>query len=301
MSSVAASSGPSSSANQTKPKAATVPLWQQIPMSAMAGCIAWVPTHPWELTKNRVILSTTGLTTAGALRDMWENKSFYNGFSAGISRQVVYTAFRLGLYEPIRGICATARGASPDAATPIDRIVAGATAGMFASMLSSPVEVALVKQSNTAKGHSLSLAAAFREVHAQRGIAGFWSGCVPLVTRAAVVGVSQVSFNDQCKVWLKQYAEADKWQPRNLTAVAGIITGVFYATVTMPIEIVRVKMSASKDKTTVSKALTNFVRENGVLAIYKPFVPYASRCVVHTAVSFMILDAMKRTVLPGSA
>eukprot|EP00672_Neobodo_designis_P008776 CAMPEP_0174866522 /NCGR_PEP_ID=MMETSP1114-20130205/62239_1 /TAXON_ID=312471 /ORGANISM="Neobodo designis, Strain CCAP 1951/1" /LENGTH=126 /DNA_ID=CAMNT_0016101685 /DNA_START=51 /DNA_END=427 /DNA_ORIENTATION=+ len=120
--------------SKPKPAApATLPAWQQIPMSAVAGSAAWVPTHPWELCKNRVILSTSGLTTVSAFRDMFANGSAYNGFSAGISRQVVYTAFRLGLYEPIRGISTTMRGAEPGSVTPADRIVAGATAGVIAS------------------------------------------------------------------------------------------------------------------------------------------------------------------------
>ena len=285
-----------SSSSPAKPAApATLPVWQQIPMSALAGVCAWVPTHPWELCKNRVILSQNGLTTAAAFRDMFGNGSAYNGFSAGISRQVVYTAFRLGLYEPIRGISTSLRGADPAEVSAVDRVVAGATAGVIASFLSSPVEVALVMQtSRPVDQPKLSLPGAFKEVMAAKGVAGFWSGCLPLMTRAAVVGVAQVSFNDQCKTWLKAHAGADTWEPRNLTATSGVITGIFYAFVTMPIEVARVRISAAKQKTTIAGAISGIVKEHGVRGVYSSYVPYAGRCVVHTATSFMILDEMKR-------
>lgn len=274
-----------------------LPVWKQVPLAAVSGCIAWLPTHPFELVKNRVISAPERLSVSAAYAAITANgpAALYTGINAGMSRQVVYTAFRIGLYEPTRELVVSTRATAfgtDTGPTVVDRVVAGAAAGVIASFLSSPVEVALVV-TTSGKYPGTTLGGAFSKVYAERGVPGFWSGCIPLMGRAGIVGVSQVAFNDQCKQFLRDFGGGDKWSSTKLTLVSSSITGVFYSTVTMPVEVARVKLSGGQ-KGTMLGTIGRAFKTTGFSGVYSAYLPYTLRCCVHTVATFVIMDTFKK-------
>lgn len=281
-----------------------LPLSVTLPLSGISGMLAWVPTHPWEVLKNKKIFSglskeTANKSTMSIAKQLLQEKGIsglFTGLGAGLSRQVIYTSFRLALYEPVKNTILMGR----KKATMLDRVAAGALSGAMAAFLSSPIEVTLVLQTK-ATGKAPSMVSAFTSVYKANGVLGYWNGAIPLMTRAMIVGISQVAFFDQCKQWLVQLDTKKSLTPDQLSLTASSITGVFYAGVTMPVESARVRMSAQqgavKKYTSMLQTMSLVAKEEGFKALYAAFFPYATRCITHTVVCFMTLDITKRLLV----
>ena len=295
-----------------------LPIWASLGISAGAGCAAWMVVHPMELLKNKTMLSPKGTTLGASVKEVREG-GLYKGLSGGLTRQVVYTTFRLGLYMPIRNLIVGHDTPIADISV-VQRAAAGASAGAIASFFSSPVEVCLVMQ--TKSPTPLSLVGAAKGVMSDHGVTGFWSGGIPLMTRAAIVGISQVAMYDQTKAMLFAHydaavarARAEKvanpeidhgclYNRSSVTSIAGLITGLFYATVTLPIEMSRVRMSAWKVPgvdahgvmPNMITAFGRIVQEEGLTGTAKAFIPYYGRCATHTLICFQVIEFMNAQV-----
>ncbi|KPA78617.1 putative mitochondrial mitochondrial carrier protein (MCP12) [Leptomonas pyrrhocoris] len=287
-----------------------IPLWQTLGISGGAGMFAWCFTHPFEMWKNTVMMAPPGTSQLSSLKAT-AKKGFYTGLCSGLMRQVVYTTARLGCYPIFRdGILqgevamGLKKSADPLHASVLDRAVAGASAGVFASFLSSPVEVCLVLQ--TTSKEKLSVLQALKCVLSNSGVTGFWSGFGALASRAALVGVSQVAVHDQVLTMLRKQ-NVKRPSPLNdniVVNVASSITALIYSAVTMPVEVARVRMSAeAKLGTGVERKYHNVVqcigriaKEEGVLAMYDAFFPYFCRCTMHTILCFFTIEYVTRTL-----
>ncbi|KAG5481416.1 hypothetical protein LSCM4_07128 [Leishmania orientalis] len=242
------------SANCPAPKAPAPPLpfWQTLGVSGFAGVFGWCFTHPFEMWKNTVMMAPPGTSQLDSLKTT-ARKGFYTGLSSGLMRQVVYTTARLGCYPTFRdGILqgevavGLKKSADPSGATALDRALAGASAGVFASFLSSPVEVCLVLQTTNKGKEKLSMLQALKVVLQSRGVTGLWSGIGALSSRAALVGVSQVAVHDQVLTMLRarNVKRAEPLNDNLVVNIASVITAFICSIVTMPMEVARVRMSA---------------------------------------------------------
>lgn len=268
-----------------------LPLGPQLTISGISGCLAWCLAHPFENIKNRIVKAPPHTPLSQTIRETAKS-GFYKGLSGGIYRQIVYATVRLGCYEPFRDqICR-----DPAHPTMIERAAAGASAGAFASVLSSPIEVCLVLQ--TSSPEKLGFSTAAKRVLSQSGVAGFWRGIGPLSSRATVVGICQVAMYDQCGSFLKRYNKTNNcnWSHNTIFCMASGFTAVFYSIVTMPIELARVKMSSQLGSGSqlkyrnVIQTVATVVREEGIMAVYDSFLPYATRCSIHTISCFFFME-----------
>lgn len=278
-----------------------LPLVYSMPLSTCGGVVAWLFAHPFELTKNRLMLASANPaerapTTISVVRDIVSKNGptgLFNGLSAGISRQIVYATLRLGLYQPV--LDAVTGGAPAAAVTVSQRVVAGAVSGSFAAFCSCPVEVALVRMTRASAADRKGLLPTIFGIGRNEGVLAFWKGSTPLICRAAIVGVCQVAFYHQVKAWLKLLHLDSNMSETNQYLVASGTTGLFYSAVTMPVEAARVRMMATTTKVEYGmvSSIAKLFRDGGARFVYRGFVPYAGRCTVHTILSFMVIDTTK--------
>lgn len=302
------------SAEKRIQKDSPLPRLYTITIAGASGLFAWTFSHPFEMWKNTVMTAPCGTSQAHCLRKVYE-RGLFKGLSSGFSRQIVYASTRLGCYPIFRDALISARGGDFDTAPSIvDRALSGALSGVFASMLSSPVEICLVLQTTSAT--KLSIFGAAARVYASRGIAGYWRGAGALASRAAVVGVCQVAVHDQTLSYLSQ-KDAERSRSKGvapcthvfLVNAASVFTAFFYAFCTMPFEIARVRMSAEALKSkaadckvsetkykNVIQTIARIARDEGVLAIYQSFLPYFCRCAMHTIVCFFVIEYLTQRV-----
>lgn len=311
MSSTTASSLVSVPAPPPSPvKQTPLPMLTTLGISGSAGMAAWCFAHPFEMWKTTVMMSPPGTSMMEGLRRTFQ-KGLYTGLSNGLARQVVYSTARLGFYPLVRDslmqgevAMGLRQSADPACATIFDRVAAGGLAGVFASFLSSPIEVSLVL--SMASKEKMSMLQALSSIWNNSGLTGYWRGFGALGSRAAVVGMAQVGVHDQVLTKLRMYnrARASPYNDNLVVNVASVITALIYATITMPIETARVRMSAEarlppgteKRYHNAVQSISRIFREEGCIALYDAFLPYFGRCATHTVLCFFIIEYMNRAM-----
>eukprot|EP00759_Apiculatamorpha_spiralis_P005125 PhF_6_TR13035/c0_g1_i1/m.20692/K15104/SLC25A11, OGC; solute carrier family 25 (mitochondrial oxoglutarate transporter), member 11 len=283
------------------------PAWMNFPIGTIGGSVAWCFVHPMDVVKVRMqVHAERKLDTSLSfvIKNITQERgmiALYDGLSAGISRQIVYGTFRLGLYDIVRD--AIAKDTKAPNAT--ERLASGAISGGVAAYLSCPVEIALVRMQadssapkDQRRGYK-NVADALVRIAKEEGPLTYWRGSTPTVVRAVAVGITQVGFYDQCKAWLVQSGYfANNSNATNTTS--SLLTGVFYSFVTMPIETVKIRMQNQKklpDGTfrykNLPQAMGDVVKTEGVKSLWRGYFPYYGRCAMHTLVCFSVMEKLK--------
>ncbi|CAE8709366.1 unnamed protein product [Polarella glacialis] len=284
-----------------------VPGWVSFATSGVGGIFGWLFVHPvntLSIRMNLASLQNPGMQLGFvkfATQTTQESgfMSLYNGLGAGIWRQIFYASSRYGLFQIFRDTMAQYR--EVDLAS---RILCASGAGGLAALVSCPCEVSLVRMSNDG-----SLPAADRRnykgvldcgarIAREEGVAAFWRGSTPFVTRACLVGATQVATYDQSR-----QVYADYGIKGNLNVVASSFTaGLVYSTVTMPFESAKNRMASQKPDPVTGKlpytgtiqTITSVARAEGSLAQYNGFFPYFLRCGGHTVLMFFAVEKMQK-------
>lgn len=272
--------------------------------SGLGGCLGWVVVHPFNTLAVRMNLATMQGKAFSFNAMVAESgiMSLYDGLSAGLARQVLYATSRLGLFETFRDALHEYRGKTDFAA----RVFLGAFTGGLAAYLSCPMEIACVRMSNDAtlppserRNYKGVIDTASR-IASEEGIAAFWRGSNPFVSRAMMVGVFQVATLDQFKQFYASMGIAEKGTVGNVFCSA-MTSGLIYSVATMPLEGCKNRMASQKPDPKTGKlpynsilqTLTKISSEEGALALYNGFFPYYLRCGGHTVAMFVSVQILR--------
>jgi len=282
----------SKTSESRKPK--TLPTWTKFAIGALGGATGWMFIHPIDVVKVRAQINTgapiSPLGTAANIFKTEGPKGLYAGLSAAITRQFTYGMMRLGLYDVIRE-----RITSPgEHASLWKKMACGLSAGGIAAALCNPVEVALVRmQADGAK--PLAERRGYRHVFAawahilkHEGVAGLYIGVAPTVTRGMVVSMTQLATYDQAKQMCKGVV------PDGMLThfTASLIAGFVYCAASLPLDVCKSRIQNQKtlEYRGVVHALTTIPAKEGVLALWKGFLPYYTRGGGHSITMFIALE-----------
>jgi len=274
-----------------------------------AGMGATMFVQPLDLVKNRMQLSGVGGTkklyknTFHALSTILKTEGvtgIYSGLSAGLLRQATYTTTRLGVYT------ALFEEVSKDGKPPsfLTKAAIGVCAGGIGAFVGTPAEIALIRM--TADGR-LPLAEqrgytnvfnALGRITSEEGVLTLWRGCGPTVARAMVVNAAQLSTYSQAK----QYILGTGYINDGIFChfVASMISGLATTAASMPVDIVKTRIQNMKmidgkpEYKGALDVLTQVIRSEGVLSLWKGFTPYYARLGPHTVLTFIFLEQMNK-------
>lgn len=186
------------------------------------------------------------------------------------------------------------------------RVAVGAVSGGMAAYISCPMEVCVVRMSNDStlppdqRRNYTSVFDVCKRILRDEGVATFWSGSNPFVTRAMLVGIFQVATLDQFK---ELYANLFHQTKNSITNVfsAAMTSGLIYSLATMPLEACKNRMAMQKadPKTgekpykTVIQTIRKVASEQGFLSLYNGFFPYYMRCGGHTVTMFVFVQMLR--------
>merc|ERR1712224_348246 len=169
--------------------------------------------------------------------------SLYNGLGAGIWRQIFYASSRYGLFQIFRDELAKRREMDF-----LSRLACATLAGGMAAYISCPCEVSLVRMSNDAslpeaeRRNYKGVVNCASRIASEEGVTAFWRGSTPFVTRACLVGATQVGTFDQAKSVYKSYGIDGGL---NIT-LSSFTAGLIYSIITMPFESAKNRMASQK-------------------------------------------------------
>ena len=275
---------------------------------SLSGMIATCCIQPVDMVKVRIQLgaaeggSTSPVTIATNMLKQEGVSGFYKGLSAGLTRQIVYTGARLGLYDIF-----TEKAKGADGSLPFWKVtVCSLGAGGIAAVMGNPADLALIRmqadsmlpeaQRRNYKGVGNALTSIARD----EGAAGLFKGAVPTATRAMALNFGMLGFNTLAKDWLAQVGveKGSSVQIFGASAIAGFFASFF----SLPFDYVKTQVQKAKPDPVTGKLPFNGpidcamqqVKIGGITRLWTGFPTYYVRIAPHAMITLIAQDQLKQ-------
>lgn len=294
--------------------------WRPFIYGGMGSVAAEFGTFPIDLTKTR--LQVQGQTCDGAKYKQLRYRgmvhalikisqeegiqALYSGIRPAILRQASYGTIKIGCYHTFKRMLVE----NPENETLPINIVCGIAAGVFASSLANPTDVLKVRMQaqGATLAHANGMMNSFATIYQQEGTKGLWRGVVPTAQRAAVVAGVELPVYDYCKKQLidRQYMG----DSIGTHFVSSFIAGLTGAIASNPIDVVKTRLmnqqnlrehvlrqQGATSQHIYKNSLDCFIKTakyEGVLALYKGFIPTWVRLGPWNMIFFMAYEQLKK-------
>jgi len=286
------------------------PVWKAskpFVTGSLSGMVATCCIQPMDMVKVRIQVGAAagGATSPFTIASqMIKNEGFlslYNGLSAGLTRQLVYTGARLGLFDIFTDMSKDpAYNAVPGFAK---KSFCALGAGGIAAVMGNPADLALIRMQTDSMlpeaerrnykgvGHALS------SIASQEGPLALFKGAVPTATRAMALNFGMLAFNAQAKELLQGAGAAPAVQVFGASAIAGFAASFF----SLPFDFVKTQIQKMKPdpvtgempfKGPVDCAMKQ-IQKGGITRLWAGFPTYYFRIAPHAMITLIMQDKIK--------
>lgn len=185
--------------------------------SAFAACFAELCTIPLDTAKVRLQLQkrpTSGegvgvskysglLGTVATIAKEEGLLALWKGIIPGLHRQFIYGGLRIGLYEPVKALCAGSNFVGD--ASLFQKILAALITGAVAIAVANPTDLVKIrlqaegKMPAGAPRRYSSALNAYYTILKQEGLVALWTGLGPNIARNAIINAAELASYDQVK------------------------------------------------------------------------------------------------------
>lgn len=281
-------------------------------LGGIAACAGEAVTFPLDFTKTRLQLQNElGKTLSGEIAkgkplgmfgtaaNIFRTEglfAMYGGLSAAALRQFVYGGIGVGLYVPVRNM--VLGDSDPKKAPLYKRILAGALSGSLGQLVANPFDVVKVRLQADGRLKALgqnprysgTLNALLR-IPKEEGIGGFYKGLGPSIGRAAVINGCGIASYDWTKVQVLRLTGQEKGLVPQV--IGSLVSGLVSALVSTPFDVIKTRMmnqpKGAKLYSNSFDCAVKTARAEGILGLYKGFLPAYSRLAPHRVVHFVTL------------
>jgi solute carrier family 25 oxoglutarate transporter 11 len=274
---------------------------------SMSGMFATCCIQPMDMIKVRIQVGAAegGATSPFAIAsNMIKNEGFlamYSGLSAGLTRQLVYTGARLGLfdiftekskdkqYDWVNGFA--------------KKSFCALTAGGLAAIAGTPADLALIRMQSDSMlpadqrrnyrgvGHALS------SIASSEGPTGLFKGWIPTATRAMALNFGMLAFNAQGKEILQAAGAPATVQVFGASAIAGFFASFF----SLPFDFVKTQIQKMKPDPVTGEmpfkgpmdCAMKQVQQGGITRLWAGFPTYYFRIAPHAMITLIAQDQVK--------
>ncbi|XP_037940184.1 mitochondrial uncoupling protein Bmcp isoform X2 [Teleopsis dalmanni] len=236
-------------------------------------------------------------------------RALYSGIWPAVLRQATYGTIKFGTYYTLKKY-ASQRGLLIDSETGTERvwgnILCAAAAGTISSAIANPTDVLKVRMQVHGKGsENKGLFQCFNEIYRYEGVRGLWRGVGPTSQRAVVIAAVELPVYDFCKLQLMN-TFGDHVANH---FISSFIASLGSAIASTPIDVIRTRLMNQKHltvqnsvaTTTTQKLYTGSfdcavqtVRNEGLLALYKGFIPTWVRMGPWNIIFFITYEQLKK-------
>ncbi|CAH8356147.1 unnamed protein product [Eruca vesicaria subsp. sativa] len=254
--------------------------------------------------RNLLVVAKTIATTQGF-------RGFWKGNLLNVLRTAPFKAINFCAYDMYRK--QLIRLAGNDEATNFERFVAGAAAGITATVLCLPLDTIrtkLVARGGEALG---GIGGAFKYMIQNEGLLSLYKGLVPSIASMALSGAVFYGVYDILKSSYLHTPEGRKrlkdmkQQGQELNALDklelgpirtllyGAVAGACTEVATYPFEVVRrqLQMQIGRDKLNALAMGFNIIEKGGVPALYAGLLPSLLQVLPSAAISYFVYECMK--------
>jgi solute carrier family 25 (mitochondrial oxoglutarate transporter), member 11 len=282
----------------------------QFGMSGVAGCGATCFVHPLDVLKVNLQVDTTGRGPLNVAKTIFQQsgiRGLYAGLSAGIFRQITYGMPRMALYPIVVEKVNVFTGSKGGDMPLYQKFFCGATAGAIASLCGVPSEVTMVRMTADQKypigdpqrRNYTGVGNALSRIVKEEGVGKLWEGAAPTVARAVLLNAGQLAVYADLK---EKIGRSTGMSGIPLQFVASLGASVVATALSCPADVLKSRMQSMKagEYANVVDCARKIVANEGVMALWKGYVPATIKLAPHTVISFIILDSLSRRLLGHS-
>jgi len=268
--------------------------------------VATTCIQPIDMVKVRIqILAGTAeaagpVTIAANMLKTEGVASFYTGLSAGLTRQVIYTGARLGLFDKF---CATVKTPGKPLSF-VENSGCALAAGGLAALIGNPADLALIRmQADSMKpvaeraGYT-NVFTTMGKIVANDGVGGLMAGAAPTATRAMALNFGMLAFNASAKTKLGEMGVTGQVQVFGASAIAGFFASFF----SLPFDFVKTQMQKQKPDPKTGElpykssldCAGKIMAEGGPLRFYAGFPTFYVRIAPHAMITLIAQDFIKK-------
>ncbi|XP_060072944.1 kidney mitochondrial carrier protein 1-like [Ylistrum balloti] len=291
--------------------------WRAFLYGGLASMTAELGTFPADTTKTRlqvqgqkIDVHNRELRYRGMVHGLYRiareegSRALYSGIAPALLRQATYGTIKIGIYHSLKRVIVK----NPKDETLMVNMFCGIVAGVVSSAVANPTDVLKVRmQANSSQEIKTTMPRAFMNIYRTEGRKGLWRGVVPTSQRAAVVAGVELPVYDTSKRYIINHGLLGDTIFTHF--IASVIAGLAGAVTSNPIDVVKTRMMNQKalKSTVVGEAaavqtiytssidcLTQTVRNEGFMALYKGFIPNWFRLGPWNVIFFITFEQMKK-------
>jgi solute carrier family 25 oxoglutarate transporter 11 len=290
------------------------PVWKAskpFVTGSLSGMFATVCIQPIDMVKVRIQLLAGTADAAGPLTvagNMLKNEglpAMYKGLSAALTRQVLYTGARLGLFDQFTEMLKNRKApGEPKKLVFWENAVAGIGAGGLAAIVGNPADLALIRMQadNTLpaaeRRNYASVVHAFAAIVRDEGVGGLFAGVAPTVTRAMALNFGMLAFNASSKDLLESQGVTGVPLVLGASGIAGFFASFFC----LPFDFVKTQMQKQRPDPVTGElqyksaldCVGKIMAEGGPLRFYAGFPTFYVRIAPHAMITLMAQDVLKK-------
>lgn len=280
----------------------------------VASVIAEFTTFPLDTTKTRLQIQEKNSKYKNFFdcgRQIYRQEgigSLYSGILPAILRQSVYGTLKFGTYYTLKQFIVSKvyHDDNINSENMFINVSCAALSGALSSAIANPTDVLKVRMQIHGKGtNKIPLYKCFYEVYYTEGIKGLYRGVNQTSQRAATIAAVELPVYDLCKHML---LDSIGDHPTN-HFLSAFIASFLAAIVSNPIDVIRTRLMnqrrifRSYGATSVThstayfsnsfECLTSILRNEGIMALYKGFVPAFLRMGPWNWTFFLVYEKLK--------
>jgi len=277
-------------------------------MGSMSGMIATCCIQPIDMVKVRLQLVAGTADAAGPLTiagNILKNEGMgglYKGLSAALTRQVVYTGARLGLFDIFQQQLRAKNGGGK--LSVMETSGAALAAGGIAAIIGNPADLSLIRMQadsmlpEAQRANYKHVGDALGSILRNEGVGGLFAGWMPTSTRAMALNLGMLGGNALSK---DKLSEAGVKGPA-LTFGASAIAGFFASFFSLPFDFVKTQMQKQKPDPVTGElkyksamdCVAQTMKEGGPLRFYAGFPTFYVRIAPHAMITLIAQEQVKK-------
>ncbi|XP_033609205.1 mitochondrial uncoupling protein Bmcp isoform X2 [Cryptotermes secundus] len=285
--------------------------WQPFVYGGLASVTAEFGTFPIDTTKTRLQiqgqkidskhaqLKYRGMTDALLQISRQEGvRALYSGIGPAVLRQATYGTIKFGTYYSLKRLVSHGSGEEDVRVN----VCCAVVAGIVSSAIANPTDVLKVRMQVLGNQGQRGILGCFQDVYHQEGVAGLWRGVGPTAQRAAVIAAVELPVYDFCK----HHLMSSLGNHISNHFVSSFIASLGSAVASTPLDVIRTRlMNQKKLKKEVGgtscriytgsiDCLVQTVKNEGLLALYKGFIPTWVRMGPWNIIFFVTYEQLKQ-------
>ncbi|KAK7836106.1 probable envelope ADP,ATP carrier protein, chloroplastic [Quercus suber] len=214
-------------------------------------------------------------------------RGYWKGNLPQVIRVIPYSAVQLFAYETYKKLF---RGVDGELSV-IGRLAAGACAGMTSTFITYPLDVLRLRMAVEPGYRAMSEVAL--TMLREEGFASFYYGLGP-----SLLGIAPYIAVNFCVFDLMKKSLPEKYQKRTETSLVTAVLSASLATITCyPLDTVRRQMQMKcSPYNTVLDAIPGIVARDGIIGLYRGFLPNALKTLPSSSIRLTTFDIVKRLI-----